>query len=143
MRHNMSTLPVIFTPLSQDLQPPQNPVRVIGIDLGTTNSTVAELVWNPREGGLSEAHCLEIPQYTQEGTYTHVLVPSVVALYQGKVIVGEGAKRLRARSPELGLSQNRTLFYEVKNDIGIANGNDNRKMTPRDNRKLTPPRSFW
>lgn len=33
----MNTLPVIFTPLSQDLQLPQKPVRVIGIGLGTTN----------------------------------------------------------------------------------------------------------
>ncbi|MFP3869175.1 MAG: Hsp70 family protein [Desulfobacteraceae bacterium] len=115
----MSTLPVIFAPLAQEIRLPQRPVRAIGIDLGTTNSTVAELVWRPEEGIPAPARCLEIPQPTQEGTYTHVLVPSVVALYQGKVIVGEGAKRLRA-FPELGLSQNKTLFSECKNDIGVA-----------------------
>jgi molecular chaperone DnaK len=118
-RPKYDILPVIFAPLAQEVRLPQRPVRVIGIDLGTTNSTVAELVWRPEEGTLTPARCLEIPQPTQEGTYTHVLVPSVVALYQGKVIVGEGAKRLRA-FPELGLTQNKTLFSECKNDIGVT-----------------------
>jgi molecular chaperone DnaK len=115
----MTSLPVLLTPSSTEIKLPRKSLRVIGIDLGTTNSTVAELVWRPEEGTLAPARCLEIPQQTQEGTYTHVLVPSVVALYQGKVIVGEGAKRLRA-FPELGLSQNKTLFFECKNDIGVA-----------------------
>jgi len=113
-------LPMIFSPGGQELKLPSQPMRVIGIDLGTTNSTVAEVVWRPDEGKLTAARCLEVPQETQEGTYTHVLVPSVVALYQGRVWVGEGAKRLRARGPELGLTQNRTLFFECKNDIGVA-----------------------
>jgi len=33
--------------------------------------------------------------------------------------MGEGAKRLRARSPELGLKQNENLFFECKNEMGI------------------------
>jgi hypothetical protein len=49
-----------------------------------------------------------------------VLFPSVVAIHEGRVWVGEGAKRLRSRAPELGLEQNRNLFFECKNDIGIA-----------------------
>ena len=98
---------------------PQKPIRVLGIDLGTTNSTVAELRWDPEEGLTQEARCLEVDQQTYQGLYTHVLVPSVVAIHDGKVMVGEGAKRLRARAPELGLRQNQNLFYECKNDIGI------------------------
>src|SRR5436853_6495328 len=82
---------------------PQKPIRVLGIDLGTTNSTVAELRWTPEEGLQQEARCLEVTQQTYETPYTRVLVPSVVAIHDGKVIVGEGAKRLRAR---LGLRQN-------------------------------------
>lgn len=39
----------VFAPLAQEVRLPQLPVRVIGIDLGTTNSTVAELV-AAREG---------------------------------------------------------------------------------------------
>jgi molecular chaperone DnaK (HSP70) len=94
-------------------------VRVVGIDPGTTNSTVAEILWDPGQSGPVEVRCLEIDQDTTEGRYTHVLVPSVVALHQGKVHIGEGAKRLRARAAGLGIEETRNLFSECKNDIGI------------------------
>jgi molecular chaperone DnaK len=94
------------------------PLRVIGIDLGTTNSTIAEVRWEP--DGPMKVRCVEVDQPTHEGTYTHVLFPSVVAIHGDRVWVGEGAKRLRSRAPELGLEQNRNLFFECKNDVGIA-----------------------
>ena len=93
-------------------------IRVLGIDLGTTNSTVSEAVWEVGGTTLPRVQCLEIGQPTMEGEYTHVLLPSVVAIHDGKVFVGEGAKRLRARASELGLKQNQNIFYECKNDIG-------------------------
>jgi hypothetical protein len=34
---------------------------------------------------------VEVEQPTLEGTYTHVLFPSVVAIHEGRVWVGEGA----------------------------------------------------
>jgi molecular chaperone DnaK len=43
-----------------------------------------------------------------------------VARGRAREAVGEGAKRLRSRAPELGLEQNRNLFFEGKNGIGIA-----------------------
>jgi mannitol/fructose-specific phosphotransferase system IIA component (Ntr-type) len=95
------------------------PVRVLGIDLGTTNSTVSEIKWDPSMPTVPPARVLEIEQRTLEGAYTHSLVPSVVAFHNGKVLVGEGAKRLRARSAELELDRNRDIFYECKNEIGI------------------------
>jgi molecular chaperone DnaK (HSP70) len=96
---------------------PGSPVRTLGIDLGTTNSTVAELSWpgNGRPLALEDLRCLEIAQPTDVGEYTHILVPSVVALAKGVngtkggLQVGEGAKRLRARTVELGLEQNRNI----------------------------------
>lgn len=92
-------------------------VRVLGIDLGTTNSTVTEASVGPSSGpGLST---LEVTQQTPEGEYVHVLVPSVVALQGGKLWVGEGAKRLRGRAAELALEQNRNLFWDCKNDVGL------------------------
>lgn len=115
----MNTLPALLTPTSTEVKLPKKPIRVLSIDLGTTNSTAAEIIWDPDKGAPSEARCLVVKQETSEGDYFNVLVPSVVAIYGGKVIVGEGAKRLRARAPELGLQQNRNLFYECKNDIGI------------------------
>jgi molecular chaperone DnaK len=102
---------------SEDIER-DTPLRVLGIDLGTTNSTVAEVRWEP--GGAVRVRCVEVDQPTLEGTYTHVLFPSVVAIHGDRVWVGEGAKRLRSRAPELGLEQNRNLFFECKNDIGIA-----------------------
>ena len=73
-----------------------SPVRVLGIDLGTTNSTVAEVVWRRGQKEPVSAHCLEGAQPTDTGSYTHILVPSVVAVSNGQIWVGEGAKRLRA-----------------------------------------------
>jgi molecular chaperone DnaK len=94
------------------------PVRVFGIDLGTTNSVIAEVHRDPAREAPLAATCIEVSQRTLEGNYVHVLVPSVVSLREGMSFVGEGAKRLRARADELGLRQNESVFYECKNDMG-------------------------
>jgi molecular chaperone DnaK (HSP70) len=131
-------------------------LRAIGIDLGTTNSAVSEIVWDEGSGLLpaqsmgaapapgtgsgsglndapasgasagSDAHVpptirvLEIEQPTREGSYTSPLVPSVVAILpDGRVWVGEGAKRLRAFPTEYGLSFEKNLFYDTKNEMGL------------------------
>jgi tetratricopeptide (TPR) repeat protein len=109
----------ILIPMTSDIEPPKKTVRVLGIDLGTTNSTVAEVTYEPAMTKLPGAHCVEIEQYTTDGEHIHLLVPSVVALHAGREIIGEGAKRLRAKSTEKGLVQNVNLFYECKNDMGI------------------------
>lgn len=114
----MNTLPALLTPASTEVKLPNKPIRVMSIDLGTTNSMVAEIVWEPDKGAPSQAHCLVVKQETSEGDYFNVLTPSVVAIFGGKVIVGEGAKRLRAQALD-NLHQNRNLFYECKNDMGI------------------------
>ncbi|HHW42228.1 MAG TPA: Hsp70 family protein [Desulfotomaculum sp.] len=98
---------------------PGRPVRVLGIDLGTTNSAVAEIIWDPGRDEPVTARCLEIDQDTLEGRHTHTLVSSVVAFFNDRVYIGEGAKRLRAESVARGLEQNRNIFYECKNDMGI------------------------
>lgn len=92
------------------------PIRVLGIDLGTTNSTVAEVIWTRDQEQPPVVRCLEVEQPTDTGAYIHVLVPSVVALHGGQSWVGEGAKRLRANA---GLRRNKDIFYECKNDIGV------------------------
>jgi Tfp pilus assembly protein PilF len=58
-----------------------------------------------------------VDQQTTQGRYTHVLVPSVVALFHGEVWVGEGAKRLRAQ-PGAGIEEYKSWFAETKNDMG-------------------------
>jgi len=70
-------------------------VRALGIDLGTTNSTVSELVWEPGKTPL--CNVLDLTQSTQAGEYTSPLVPSIlVELPDNEIWIGEGAKRLRA-----------------------------------------------
>ena len=55
----------------------------------------------------------------EQGPYTHTVVPSVVALHDGEPLVGEGAKILRTRLRDFDLEQNRNIFWECKNDIGV------------------------
>jgi len=98
----------------------KNKFHVIGIDLGTTNSTVTDISWDKKDSESLSARCLEVEQYTTDGNYIHTLVPSVVAFYKGKELVGEGAKQLRSRATSVELEQNKNLFYECKNDIGIS-----------------------
>jgi len=43
----------------------RQPVRAVGIDLGTTNSTVAEVLWKDGQVNIPEARCLEIDQPTK------------------------------------------------------------------------------
>ena len=95
-------------------------IRVAGIDLGTTNSTTTEILWTPQQPGSLKTRCLEFPQRCANGQWVRsTLVPSVVAIQDEGVFIGQGAKQLRSRCLDLGLAQNRDLFYECKNDMGI------------------------
>lgn len=114
----MSEQLTILNPAGVAMSGTLKPVRVLGLDLGTTNSTVAEIVWQPDKPHDIQVRCLEIDQETTSGVYTHLLVPSAVAIHLGREWVGEGAKRLHARATELGLELTRNLFLECKNDIG-------------------------
>ncbi len=96
--------------------------RVIGIDLGTTNSTVAQVRLPLPENSSAEflCECVPLEQATQMSPFTGALVPSVVAVDKaGKVWIGEGAKRMRAEPQKHGLSLEKNLFYETKNDMGL------------------------
>lgn len=109
----------IIAPENQNIRPADRPLRVLGIDLGTTNSAVAEIVLEPGSMKLPPVECLEVEQETLLSPYYHNLVPSVVALHNGGLLVGEGAKRLRSDLSERGLEQNRDIFWECKNEIGV------------------------
>jgi molecular chaperone DnaK (HSP70) len=95
------------------------PVRVLGVDLGTTNSTVAEIVYDPNQPKATSVRCLAVEQAVGNRSWWNPLVPSVVALHEGKEIVGEGARRLRARWREAGLIDNGNFFAGCKNDMGL------------------------
>ena len=87
--------------------------KIIGIDLGTTNSAVAIL-----EGG--EAKIVANP----EGNRT---TPSVVAFKNGEMQVGEVAKRQAVTNPN--------TIGSIKRHIGEAGYSvdvDGKKYTPQD-----------
>jgi molecular chaperone DnaK len=112
----MNDLGLFFYPTEKKSK--KTEFRCYGIDLGTTNSTLAETIW--RQGEKPACRILEIDQATQQGQYTSPLIPSVVAILpDDQVWVGEGAKRLRTRPQEAGLLLEKNLFYETKNDIGL------------------------
>jgi molecular chaperone DnaK len=94
-------------------------IRVRGIDLGTTNSAMGEIAIDP-------ATAKEVPMqmhlYQQQGlngVARDILVPSVVAIHEGEVYVGRGAKQMQEKAPSLGLEHNRNLFFECKNEMGL------------------------
>ena len=98
----------------------QDRISALGIDLGTTNSSAAEITWDPASGNPPSVRVLEIEQPTREGVYSSPLVPSVVAILpDNQVWVGEGAKRLRAFPIDYGLSFEKNLFYDTKNEMGL------------------------
>lgn len=95
------------------------PVRSIGIDLGTTNSAIAEILVTAESTGPPVARCLEVKQVTSMGPQYHTLVPSVLAIQGGDVHVGAGAKDLRARAGECKLELYRNIFWDCKNHMGV------------------------
>ena len=70
----------LLTPSGCSLPKGGKALRVVGIDLGTTNSTIAEIQWDPRKPHDLAVRCLEVDQPTNAGVYTDTLVPSIVAI---------------------------------------------------------------
>ncbi len=97
----------------------KKPVRVLGIDLGTTNSTVAEIVYDPSSKTDISVRCLAVEQPTGNRSHWNPLVPSIVAIHDGQEIVGEGARLLRSKSREAGMIDESNLFAAVKNHMGL------------------------
>jgi molecular chaperone DnaK len=104
---------------SDDLELVDRPIRVLGIDLGTTNSVVTDIIWDPTSGDEPSVETLDVPQLLHDGNeMSSERVPSVVTLHDGVELVGEGAKRLQAAMKRHGLSANRSIWWEQKSLIG-------------------------
>lgn len=116
---DMGKISIVLSDVSKAVRE-KGRLRVLGIDLGTTNSVAAEIIFDPHKPDDIDARCVKINQDTLDGSFIHYLVPSVVAIYEGKRWVGEGARRMIALSNKLDLVKNRDLFYECKNDMGIT-----------------------
>lgn len=60
----------LITPPKMEIRFPTQPLRVVGIDLGTTNFTITEIGWLPVADEGPQVRCLEVPQPTRQGTYS-------------------------------------------------------------------------
>ena len=93
-------------------------VRTLSIDLGTTNSTIAESVWMP--GYPPMCRVLEVIQPLQTGTFTSELVPSVAAVLKNDtIVIGEGARRLWHGQDKEKWVRGQNVFFDTKNDMGL------------------------
>lgn len=96
---------------------PGSAIRVLGIDLGTTNTTVTEITWSGDPADTPQWRVRSFMQQTYTGPHRSHLIPSVVyAEPDGGILVGEGARRI----PVLGRPHDygRNLFRDTKNEIG-------------------------
>ncbi len=102
--------------------PSKTDVRVIGIDLGTTNSTVSEILWKKGCPAPEPVRTLDVDQVTASGLYTNTLIPSIVCIDGKDLLIGEGAKVRRGRMADqsFGLKQGRDIFWECKNHMGLT-----------------------
>lgn len=111
-------------------------IRAYGIDLGTTNSTLAIVEVPADQAQLPLAEAVEIEQPTTAGAKISAVVPSVVAVHAGRVWVGEGANGLKALAADSKkkIVRYRNLFYETKNEIGTSRtyAGDSGISTPAD-----------
>ena len=95
-------------------------LRCLGMDLGTTKSTVTEIVLDPGQSPEPVVNCLKVEQKTSEGKCFGVSIPSMLAIFNGETFIGEGAKQLLAEAGVKGLMARRNIFYECKNEMGIT-----------------------
>ena len=110
------------------------PKRVLGTDLGTTNSTVAQVQLPLDPAGSPEllCECISIEQMTPSGPFYGSLVPSVVAIDKaGKTWIGEGAKRMRSLPRDYELKEVALLREaEAKGDLFVLTSTKSATATP-------------
>ncbi len=92
-------------------------IRTLGIDLGTTNSTVAESVWLP--GYPPMCRVLTIEQSLTTGSFRSELVPSMVVSGSAGLVVGEGARRRRQGPQRSQMVWGKNFFCGTKNEMGL------------------------
>lgn len=112
------TIPLPYGASLDQTRLPSKPLRAVGIDLGTTNCTVAEIVYDPARSGPVKAVCRPVRQ-TGIGARGEVMVPSLVALHSGKVHIGQGARDLPFIAPAFAPRLYRNFFRDTKNYMGL------------------------
>lgn len=95
------------------------PIRVVGIDLGTTNSVLAYIdIIDPTKSDI-EIKVLVVAQETRSGKHFGELLPSAIAIHNGMLYIGQGAIHCRGQMKKFGLEQDKNIFWDTKNLMGI------------------------
>lgn len=98
-------------PLSQHL--PTLGKTYVGIDFGTS-TTVISIAYFDRQSLGVKVDTIPIEQKMEDGAVTtSLLVPSVIALYNNRLLVGEGAAYLKYTLP-----RNECIWYSFKMELG-------------------------
>lgn len=78
----------------------KKPLRVLGIDLGTTKSILTEIKWQP--GSPSETRVIQIEQDTPETVFSCLvatLMPLKSSAFHNATIVKTGTPKMKHRNP--------------------------------------------
>lgn len=85
----------------------------VGIDFGTS-TTVVSVAGYDCQGGMIHAESLRLAQLLPDGAlYSSEIVPTVIAWHQGKIMVGEGASRMK-----YVLRRGKNIWYSFKMELG-------------------------
>ena len=89
----------------------------VGIDFGTSTTVVSIATMDINASKL-QCESLKLPQLLEDGTrFESERVPSVIAFYDGRVLVGEGASNLKYQ-----LTYGRDIWYSFKMEMGTDLG---------------------
>lgn len=98
-------------PLTQHL--PTLEKTYVGIDFGTSTTVVSIAYFDRQSLGIN-VDTIPIEQKMEDGAVTtSLLVPSVIALYNNRLLVGEGASYLKYTLP-----RNEWIWYSFKMELG-------------------------
>ena len=85
----------------------------VGIDFGTSTSVVSIASYDSTNHKL-KTEAIRIPQFLVDGSlWRGETLPSVIAFYNGKILVGKGAYDLKYK-----LTRGKDVWYEFKMGLG-------------------------
>lgn len=91
----------------------------VGIDFGTSTTVASYAVPGDEEQPI-QAEPIPIPQKQADGsTYSHHLIPSMVAWYRDELYVGVGARELDENNQ---VTEGKTVWSSFKMDLGVDLG---------------------
>ena len=89
----------------------------VGIDFGTS-TTVVSVASLSQDGKTIKCKALKLSQLLEDGTlYESERIPSIIAYYKNKVLVGEGAYNLKYL-----LKYGKNIWYSFKMEMGTDLG---------------------